>query len=85
VNPLLIICDVKHRSVLHFAQCKRLLWPDSNWDVGATIGAVDGGRVVVLLENGFDEVEAVVVLDALERLEKAVDVLEVLDVESLEP
>jgi hypothetical protein len=39
----------------------------------------------VLLENGFEEIEAVVVLDASERLEKVVDVLEVLDVESLEP
>lgn len=34
--------------------------------------------------NGFDDVEAVLTLDASEMLEKVVDVLELLDVESLD-
>ena len=84
MNPLLIIWDVRQRSVLHFAQCKRLVWPERSWEVGATIGAVDGGRVVVLLEKGLDEVEAVVAVEASDTLEKVVDVLEALDVESLD-
>ena len=45
---------------------------------------MDGGRVIVLLEKGFDEVEAVVALDASDTLENVVDALVVLAVESFE-
>lgn len=49
------------------------------------IGPVEGGRVVVLLEKGLEEVVVVVALDVLDWAENMLEVLVVLDVESLDP
>jgi hypothetical protein len=65
----------------------RLLWPVRSWEVGAMMGAEDGGRVVVLLEKGLEDVDvdvAVVAVDVAERREKVLLSLLVLEVESLE-
>ena len=53
------------------------------------MGAEDGGKVVVLLEKGLEDVDvdvdvAVVAVDAAERREKVLLSLLVLEVESLE-
>ena len=70
---MLMICDVRHRSVEHLEQRSWDVWPERSLPSGGRTGSVEGSDGVGSAVKGLEDV------DAVELDESVLPVLDVLD------